>query len=87
MSDENFNQLTEKCGYLKCQTDITCLIIAYEKNLYAKLKIMRLELDRVQGVARQEKMNELQRITGELQAIKSIWRQVAGLSLANDESN
>jgi len=87
MSDMEVNNIAEKCGYLKCQTDITCLIIAYQKNLYLKLKNLRLDLDKIQGVARQEKMNEVQRLSGELDALKHVWKQVSSLSLTQDISN
>jgi len=87
MDQNDFNDLSEKCGYLKCQIDTTSVILEREKELYRAIKILRSEIEELQGLKRRDKTSELLRLSGELEALRNLWIRISSLTFAKAEAN
>ncbi len=78
--DSNVEKLMQKFGYLRCQIEVTDIIIEREKLLSAAVKKLEAELIHPDELLkRQEKINALHQLRGEAEALKSICHQVFSL--------
>lgn len=74
----------EKSGYLKCQIDISHLLQIHEKLLIDSLRVINRELSTTQGTLRHKKLMEFNRVSGELDALRSVWMKLNELSFSRD---
>lgn len=75
----------EKNGFLKCQMDIVWILKTYEADIFKHVKFVRRELDSLQGMARQEKLMEFNRLLGELDALRSVWTKIHSLAFYRED--
>jgi len=78
--ESNPDRLMQKCGFLRCQIEVTEIIIEREKALSKAMKKLEAELEETKELLkRQEKINALYRLRGEAEALKSVCSQIFSL--------
>lgn len=78
--ESSSDQLMQKCGFLRCQIEVTEIIIEREKVLSTAMKKLEEELEKTKELLkRQEKINALHRLRGEAEALKIVCQQVFSL--------
>lgn len=77
---KNIDTLLERCGYIRCQIEITDFLIAKELEIYSKMKIERDKLNLEAALLkRQAILKVLAELQGELVAIRALCVHVSSL--------
>lgn len=73
----------QKCGYIKCQVEITDLVLKRQKELDTKIKVLREEIYSFKGlIGKQEKAKDLAELVGEARALKVLTDHVFALKFS-----
>lgn len=72
--------LLERCGFIRCQIDVTDMILIKQKTVLDKLKVIRERMEKeIPFLERQELKNEAFRLTGESDALRLLWTYISQL--------
>lgn len=70
--------LMERCGYLKCQIQLSDLVRARQKILGNEIVRIHREIKEAKTLLQSmEKVRELARLDGEMQGLTRLWRQLS----------
>lgn len=72
--------LMERCGYLKCQIQLSDLVRARQKDLNKEMTQVHLEIKEAKSLMESmKKIRELARLEGEMDGLTQIWRKLSVL--------